>query len=336
MAVLSSATVVQAGEEPKKAAPEKPHPDGAVWIDVGFPGSQYWLGVMAVPVDAVLKSHLHLTGGLVVQNVVPDSPAHKAGVRENDILLTFGGQPVTSVAELSERVTAAKDQATKLTLLREGKEQTVEVKPAKHPAQAMFRTVPLNELDSARKWLEKLQRGEMDDLPARMFMFRPGIVLPDNVPDHVKQLFPGPGGHHRRLSALLPQNMAITVTKPQEGPVRIVVKKDGQSWEVTEDELDKLPEDVRSVVKGMLGRGGAFSVFGRDGGIRIEMEGRDGHGKPGEKKPDAAKKAPDVKSDKDALLKKLDDANRRLEEQRLRLQEEFRKLRQEVEENKKS
>jgi hypothetical protein len=331
--LLASAAAAQGGEE--KKPPSDPARSPAVWVEVPSAEPPFWIGVMATPVDPLLKTHLRIAGGLVVQHVVPDSPAHKAGVRENDILLKFADKPVTSVPELLTQVGATKEQAAPLTLLREGREQTLQVTPAKRPPLAMLPPLPpARDPDSLRKWAERMQRGEMDDWPRRMLMLRPGIVLPDNMPEHFKGLFLEPGGRHKKLSLLLPQNTAITVTKPQEGPVRIVVKKDGQTWEVGEDELDKLPEDVRAIVKGMLGRDGALSVFGDGSGFRLEM--RDGHaapdkGKRGEKKPDGVKKDPAAKGHADAVLKKLDEVNRQLDEQRKRLQDEVEKLRKDVE-----
>src|SRR5262245_9991574 len=40
-----------------------------------------WLGLHAVPIDDALKSQLGLTNRLIVQHVIPDSPAAKAGLQ---------------------------------------------------------------------------------------------------------------------------------------------------------------------------------------------------------------------------------------------------------------
>jgi hypothetical protein len=46
----------------------------------------------------------------------------------------------------------------------------------------------------------------------------------------------------------------MTITKTGKDPARILVKKGSEQWEVTEDELEKLPANVRPLVEEMLGR----------------------------------------------------------------------------------
>jgi hypothetical protein len=48
--------------------------------------------------------------------------------------------------------------------------------------------------------------------------------------------------------------MTIIVHKQGEHPTKITVTRGEDSWEVTEQELDKLPDDVRPHVERMLGR----------------------------------------------------------------------------------
>ncbi|MEI8021052.1 MAG: hypothetical protein WCH39_22795, partial [Schlesneria sp.] len=50
----------------------------------------------------------------------------------------------------------------------------------------------------------------------------------------------------------LPENVTVSIVRKGTDPARITVKKDEQSWEVTEKELSKLPEDVRKLVAPMI------------------------------------------------------------------------------------
>ena len=43
--------------------------------------------------------------GVVVENVIDNSPAEQSGLKENDVILSFDGRPTRSVAELQEIVT---------------------------------------------------------------------------------------------------------------------------------------------------------------------------------------------------------------------------------------
>ena len=47
--------------------------------------------------------------------------------------------------------------------------------------------------------------------------------------------------------------MSITITKTGDKPAEITVKEGDEKWEVSEKDLDKLPEKVRPYVDGMLG-----------------------------------------------------------------------------------
>ena len=86
-----------------------------------------------------------------------------------------------------------------------------------------------------------------------MFFVQPGVVVPKELKERRIELFTSPPDGLR-----LPKDTRITVTRQHEGPAKIIVEKDGQKWEVTEDEMDKLPEDVRPAVKGMLGGGRVY------------------------------------------------------------------------------
>jgi serine protease Do len=64
-------------------------------------------------------------GALVVE-VLPGSPAERAGLRPRDIIRSFNGRPITDIHALRARV-AESDLRTQVELgiLREGREQTV-------------------------------------------------------------------------------------------------------------------------------------------------------------------------------------------------------------------
>jgi hypothetical protein len=76
------------------------------------------------------------TEGLVVEDVMPDSPALKAGIKKGDIVVTVNGEELEDFVTLQEAVQKAgkDDSAIKLEIKREGKEMTVTVKPTKTEA----------------------------------------------------------------------------------------------------------------------------------------------------------------------------------------------------------
>jgi PDZ domain len=59
---------------------------------------------------------------LVVKGLVPDSPAQKAGVLPNDILLKYDGKPVQTVKELNDLKALVKTDSVEIVVNREEKE----------------------------------------------------------------------------------------------------------------------------------------------------------------------------------------------------------------------
>lgn len=191
-------------------------------VQIGTLGAaDRWLGILALPVDEALKSHLRLDERLLVQDVVPESPAAQAGIRRNDILLKLGDAEIHNLQDLVQAVETSGDDVMTLTYLREGQEQTASVKPEKRPG----RVPEIGHVPELRKQLE------------------------DRVAKWSMSLF-GAGPH-----AKFPENLTVKITKSGDKPAKISVQREGESWDVTEDNLQELPDDVRSHVERLLGRG---------------------------------------------------------------------------------
>ena len=114
---------------------------------------KFWLGVGLTAVDDTLRSQLSLAAGegLVVTNVEADSPAAKAGVMVNDLLLKLEGKALTTIEALSEQLQAIADKTVPLDLLRRGKPATLSVTPEKHAspwqtAELSLEAVPHHEV----------------------------------------------------------------------------------------------------------------------------------------------------------------------------------------------
>ena len=99
-------------------------------------GNRYFLGVAPGEVAPELRKKLNLPEkqGVEVQEVVPKSPAEKAGLKKGDVIRSAGGKPVEGVAGLSAAVQKSKGKPLSLELLRDGKPQTVQVAPEKRSA----------------------------------------------------------------------------------------------------------------------------------------------------------------------------------------------------------
>jgi membrane-associated protease RseP (regulator of RpoE activity) len=191
---------------------------------------EYWLGVK-LRIDEQ---------GIIVQEVVPDSPAAKAGFAQNDLIVKVNDKKITDVSEVLQAVETAKDKEMKLEITRDGQPKTIAVTPAKRPEEARIPAPPAeSDIEAFRKWIEQLPPGSGfgQQGPMQFRFFRPGVILPRGAPIHPP----------------LPENMSISITKTGDKPADIVVKMGDEKWEVSEKELDKLPEKVRPFVDRMLG-----------------------------------------------------------------------------------
>lgn len=74
------------------------------------------------------KLGLHDLNGVLVTRIMPDGSAKEAGMKENDVITKFDGQPVNTMSELQEQVGKHRpgDKAT-VTFVRGGKESTIPI-----------------------------------------------------------------------------------------------------------------------------------------------------------------------------------------------------------------
>jgi len=89
-----------------------------------------FIGVQMRPLDRKLAEKLGVGGqrGVLVNDVVPDSPAAEAGVQELDVITAFDGRPVEGTRGLQELVEQSTiGQKHTLTVLREGKPLTLSI-----------------------------------------------------------------------------------------------------------------------------------------------------------------------------------------------------------------
>jgi hypothetical protein len=122
--------------------PQAPAPHGApgrpvpavLWDDVGGrQASSTWIGVKMAPVPDALAAHLG-RGGLMVANVVKDSPADAAGLERYDVLVSLDGRAIESMKDLVEAISAVgTDRSAPLVLIRVGQQQTVNITPVARP-----------------------------------------------------------------------------------------------------------------------------------------------------------------------------------------------------------
>jgi membrane-associated protease RseP (regulator of RpoE activity) len=185
--------------------------------------------------------------------VFDDSPAAKAGLKVNDIILRAAEHDVKSPENLVVAVNEAKENELLLVVLRGGSETQVKVTPTRRPEGGVQLSVsPDARYADVITSLEELARhGPAGDV--RLFAVRPGGVF-------------------ALETAKFPKNLEVIIEKRGDNPAKIRVKRSGdgeeKTWEVTEDKLNELPEDVRVHVKQLLG--GQLLAMPKAMSLRVE------------------------------------------------------------------
>jgi len=94
---------------------------------VGDEGAS-WLGVETheVTADKVKELKLPAERGVVLGKIIPDSPASKAGLKENDVITEINGQHVEGTAQFRRMIREIPaGRAVQLTVSRDGRTETI-------------------------------------------------------------------------------------------------------------------------------------------------------------------------------------------------------------------
>jgi hypothetical protein len=217
---------------------------------------KYWIGVMCMPADEALRAQLNQSEGVVVQDIVPDSPAEKSGLKKFDFIVSANGGKIGDIAALMKAVEAAGNKPLQLQVIRGGQPTDVEITPAERKTQAI--PAPPVAADAPREVRRFLQRFSGDAGSPVVRFFHPGVVLPPEAAQPV------------------PENLDVRIEKHGNEPAKIHVEQDGKTWDVTEDQLGDLPEETRGHVSRFLGRGQhlPFNIRlpeGADGEFNIQV-----------------------------------------------------------------
>lgn len=203
------------------------------------PGAQdkFWIGLICTDPGDALRTQLDLAAGegLLVEQV-SDGPAKKAGLQRHDLLLkaTIPSKSETESHRLSNPqdlvkvVKLAEAKGLKIEFLRRGKKQVLEVTPEERPKTLNFEIshfpYPLSDVSS-----------NVTGTPGAGVTLRwagPMIVGVPTIP--------------------LPPGTTMEF-QPNEGqPEKVIVKQGDRSWESEIKSMDKLPEEISTLVRQQL------------------------------------------------------------------------------------
>jgi len=133
---LAAGAIAQTTEKKTENAPKSIERTFAFTINTDDGG---YLGVETINVNKENSSKYGLSSvrGVAVKSVVDDSPAAKAGIIAGDVIVSVGGEEVTSVRKLSRLVSEiAPDHEVKIGILRSGSEMNLTATIGKRPGPA--------------------------------------------------------------------------------------------------------------------------------------------------------------------------------------------------------
>lgn len=92
-------------------------------------GSGRQIGVGVTDLTKQLAQHFGVEDGLLINEVRENSPAAKAGLKAGDIIVDANGKAVSSQLDLIREVNTKKEGDVQLTIVRNGKRETISVTP---------------------------------------------------------------------------------------------------------------------------------------------------------------------------------------------------------------
>ena len=187
-----------------------------------------FVGVLFASVSEALYDQLPQlprNNGVLVMHVLPDSPAAKADVRKNDILLKYDGQRIQDCDNFARLIRDTKpDHKVALRLLRGGKEMTVDVNVVLGPA--------LKIAEGASRG----SAGEGSDVPK-------GLAKPN-----------GPPSVSVAATPLEKGRMRVSIEYLPEGETRLQTINCEGSYADIDAEVAKLPDRERAQARAYLQR----------------------------------------------------------------------------------
>ncbi|MFP6765484.1 MAG: PDZ domain-containing protein [Planctomycetaceae bacterium] len=275
-----------------------------------------WIGIACGEIGEDLRAHIDLPKGqgVIVREVFPGSAAAKAGIRKHDILLAVDKVRLESSHSLIQAVQKATGGELRFEVLRKGKKSTIKVLPRKRTGEHRI-TI---QTDKALQGDARQGAAGVRKLVEQLMQEQTGLQILRNEPGQA-----GPNQRKVQSAAAFPNGVSVSITRNNNEPARIQVKRGDDSWEVTSDEIDSLPEDLRSGIRVMLNQDGAAaaSIHLELNGVPLQLENSDqgpGRGVQIFRRDRASQSGQKV----DAAVKELAEEIRRLREKVERLEKQ--------------
>ena len=228
-----------------------------------------WLGIEISEVNADKAKELKLaeTRGVVVGNIEADSPAAKAGLKENDVILSYEGQNVEGTIQFRRLVRETPPgRSIPLSVSRDGSVQTITIEVGERSS-----VLSSGDKDSAPR-VYKFKVPNVQEFKMPDFDFNP-MVTPEAMDFHTPLLGIGAEDLSGQLGDYfgVPSGEGILVREVRSGtPAEkaglkagdVITKVDGQTVKSTRDLRSQLRQkiDQKSVTLSVVRKGSEISV----------------------------------------------------------------------------
>lgn len=280
-----------------------------------------YLGVQlsAQPLPQLLARHLQLEPGrgVLIQNVLVASPADRAGLDRDDIILELNARPVTDYRQFSEAIAnTPPGQSIVLTVLQAGTRNTITVTPAPRPADTQpgdWKYPP--QVESSHIWR-----------PGRIFRLdpeHPNMEIPelpenfdDSMADLIANLTAAYSYQYRHGSG---DDIFTVIIRgnPEKADTPVTVNAGHEKHQATVGTVDQLPEQFRPSVRDDIEKSKAYKID--FGGREINQPGK--HNFSGEPLHD---NEPDGKTAE--LEKKIEQLQQQMKQMQQQWEEKFETL----------
>src|SRR5580693_4638501 len=129
MLQASLRTAVQEAQGQQRRIEVTPEPGDEDTMVIGDEGAS-WLGVESQEISSEKAKELKLPAerGVLLERIVPDSPAAKAGLKDNDVITEINGQRVEGAAQFRRMIhEIPAGRSAQFTVWRDGHAQTISV-----------------------------------------------------------------------------------------------------------------------------------------------------------------------------------------------------------------
>ncbi len=109
-----------------------------------------WLGIIIQDIDEIMAQAMDLSinEGALVSDVQENSPAERAGIQQGDVIIRLDDKQILSTSQLRNEVASRPpDTGIKLTIIRNGRERTIDVKLGKLEPEDIAAVEPDTEIN---------------------------------------------------------------------------------------------------------------------------------------------------------------------------------------------